>query len=573
MPTKSPPVGAVEIFCSYAHLDEELRDKLDRQLSPLRREGKIKSWFDRMIKAGEDWRGKIDEHLNSADIILLLISSDFIHSDYCYDIEMARALERQRKGAARIVCVILRPCNWQRTQFADLQVLPVGAQPVTRWDDLDEALLNAAQGIGAVVDELLTQPVGKPAPAAATTSVLLPVSLPRPPVVGFVARRDTEGNDILARLKTELAPESNQLIALWGPGGTGKTTLAAQVARELRPQFPQRLAWVSALARADFTLATLLDDVAAQLGRTDLRPLKLEDKEPQVAALLAEAPALVVLDNFETVAADEQARCLDFLATRAACSALVTTRDDTKRGDVRNIALAAMSRDEAQEFLRRLIGQAGHPQNFAALDMDALIAQCEANPLVLQWVVKQIDLAHQPQTVLAELAQGKGDAAERVFTRSFNLPQVGDDGRAALLALSLFVPSATRTALAEVAGFDNDLQRLERAIEHLSALWLVETTPGNERLLLRGLTRQLAQARLSQDAHAADYRRRFVAHFLRYAEAHAQPTPEDYDALEAELDNILSAAETAFAQANWTSVMRIAYALIENSLLPAIAAG
>src|SRR5205085_862092 len=83
--------------------------------------------------------------------------------------------------------------------------------------------------------------------------------------------RDTEGNDILARLKTELAPESNQLIALWGPGGTGKTTLAAQVARELRPQFPQRLAWVSALARADFTLATLLDDVAAQLGRTDLR--------------------------------------------------------------------------------------------------------------------------------------------------------------------------------------------------------------------------------------------------------------------------------------------------------------
>src|SRR5205085_11178767 len=93
----------------------------------------------------------------------------------------------------------------------------------------------------------------------------------------------TEGNDILARLKTELAPESNQLIALWGPGGTGKTTLAAQVARELRPQFPQRLAWVSALARADFTLATLLDDVAAQLGRTDLRPLKLEDKEPQVA--------------------------------------------------------------------------------------------------------------------------------------------------------------------------------------------------------------------------------------------------------------------------------------------------
>src|SRR5205085_6039368 len=219
---------------------------------------------------------------------------------------------------------------------------------------------------------------------------------------------------------------------------------------------------------------------------------------------------------------------------------------------------AAMSRDEAQEFLRRLIGQAGHPQNFAALDMDALIAQCEANPLVLQWVVKQIDLAHQPQTVLAELAQGKGDAAERVFTRSFNLPQVGDDGRAALLALSLFVPSATRAALAEVAGFDDDLPRLERAIEHLSALWLIETTPGNERLLLRGLTRQLAQARLNQDAHAADYRRRFVARFLRHAEAHNQTTPEDFDALEAEKDNLLAALDVAQAQSDWQSVMRLA---------------
>ncbi len=557
MPTNPTPTEAVEIFCSYAHLDEDLRDKLDRQLSPLRRTGKIKSWHDRQIKAGEDWKGKIDAHLNSAHIILLLISPDFIHSDYCYEIEMARALERHRAGEARIISVIMRPCDWQRTQFADLQVLPARAKPVTLWANLDEALLSAAQGIGAVVDELLTKPAGASTPAA-TTSAALPIALPRPPVVGFVARRDTEGNDILARLKTEFAPGNERLIALWGPGGTGKTTLAAQVARELRPQFPQRFAWVSALARADFTLPTLLDEIATQLGR-DVRPLRLEEKTPQVAALLAVAPALVVLDNFETVAPVEQVRCLDFLAAHAACSALITTRADTRHDDVRSIALAAMSPDEAQEFLRRLIGQTRKPENFAALDADALIAQCEANPLVLQWVVKQIDRAHQPQTVLAELAQGKGDAAERVFARSFNLPQVGDDGRAALLALTLFVPTATREALAEAAGFGDDLPRLERAVENLSALWLVETTAGNERLILRGLTRQLAQARLGQDAQADEYRRRFVAYFLRYAEAHAQETPEDYAALEVEKDNLLSAADTAFAQADWTSVMRLAY--------------
>src|SRR5205085_12587023 len=98
-------------------------------------------------------------------------------------------------------------------------------------------------------------------------------------------------------------------------------------------------------------------------------------------------------------------------------------------------------------------------------------------------------------------------------------------------------------------------------IEHLSALWLVETTPGNERLHLRGLTRQLAQARLNQDAHAADYRRRFVAHFLRHTEAHKQETPEDYDALEAKKDNLPAALDVAQAQSDWQSMMRLANVL------------
>ena len=434
-------------------------------------------------------------------------------------------------------------------------VQPVQATPVQP-PTQHEVLIKVESAQLALPEPHLTS---QPEPSAPSTQAVAP-QIPRAPAVGFVTRRDTEGNDILARLKVELAPSNGGLIALWGPGGTGKTTLAAQVARELWPAFLQRLVWVRAHARTDFTLPTLLDDIAAQLGREDLHKLRLEEKGPQVAALLANVPALVVLDTFETVAPPEQARCFDFLAECAACSALVATRDDTRRGDVRSIALAAMSPDEAQEFLRRLIGLTRQPENFAGLE-DALIAQCEANPLVLQWVVKQIDLAHQPQTVLDDLAHGKGDAAERVFTRSFNLSQVGDDGRAALLALSLFVPNATRAALSEVAGFGADLPRLEQAIEQLSALWLVETKDGNKRLFLRGLTRQLAQARLKLDARADEYRRRFVAYFLSYAELRNHQTKEDYKALEAEKDNLLAAMDMAEAQNDWKSVTRLAWVL------------
>jgi tetratricopeptide (TPR) repeat protein len=178
--------------------------------------------------------------------------------------------------------------------------------------------------------------------------------------------------------------------------------------------------------------------------------------------------------------------------------------------------------------------------------------------------VAQIDAAQEPSTVLEELAQGEGDAAERVFDRSFNLPQLGDDGRAALLALSLFVPSASRESLAAVAGYGEDEKRVNEAVKNLRALWLIKGIDENSRFTIEGLTRSLAGARLSKEAHADEVRQRFVALFLLYAETHAQPTREDYDALEAEKDNLLSAIDVAFDSEDWESVQRLAYILADS---------
>ncbi|MDQ1612594.1 MAG: hypothetical protein QOG00_2525 [Pyrinomonadaceae bacterium] len=395
-----------------------------------------------------------------------------------------------------------------------------------------------------------------------------PVSLiPRPPAVGFVARRDTNGREILACLKEELAPEKRQLLALCGAGGVGKTTLAAESVRALSEDFSNRVAWVSADGRPDFTLSTLLDEIAGQLNHPEVRPLPLEQKEEQLRALLGVAPTLIVLDNFETIAETKQKGCADWLANRASCSAVITSRDDVPHASPINIA--AMSMSEAQEFVGRLIGKARHPQSFKGLEHDEIINAADRNPLVLQWIIKQIDQAKQPRTVLAELTQGKGDAAERVFGRSFNL--LDGDGRDTLLALSLFVPSASRSALAEVAGFGEDAARLDAAATQLAELWLANPTEGNERLIVEGLTRELAHNLLSADARAADFRQRFVAHFLHYAEAHAKTTPEDFAALEAEKDNILSAMDVAFSLEDWPSVIQLMDAMNldgVNGLLP-----
>ena len=146
--------NGIEIFCAYSHEDEELREKLGKHLASLRRQGIITDWYDRKMTAGKEWEGEIDEHLNSAHVILLLVSSDFIDSYSCYDVEMKRALERHENGDARVIPIILRAVDWQKLPFGKLLALPKDGRAVTLWENQDEAFTDVAKGITAVVEEL-----------------------------------------------------------------------------------------------------------------------------------------------------------------------------------------------------------------------------------------------------------------------------------------------------------------------------------------------------------------------------------------------------------------------------------
>ena len=159
-PSAAPTVRAapLEVFFSYAHEDETLRDKLAKQLQMLVRQGIIAAWHDRQISAGTEWADQISQHLNTARMILLLISSDFIASDYCYDVELKWALDRHNAGEARVIPIILRPTDWQSAPFGKLQALPKDAKPITTWANEDEAFLDVARGIRRVAEELGRNP-------------------------------------------------------------------------------------------------------------------------------------------------------------------------------------------------------------------------------------------------------------------------------------------------------------------------------------------------------------------------------------------------------------------------------
>lgn len=148
---------AIEVFYSYAQPDEPYRNELEKHLSILKRQGFIATWHYRKITAGTEWEREIDKHLNKAQLILLLVSPDFIASDYCYDVEVKRALERHELGEARVIPIILRPIEWQYTPFSKLQALPSNNKPVISWSGRvgrDNAFQDIAKGIRAVVKEL-----------------------------------------------------------------------------------------------------------------------------------------------------------------------------------------------------------------------------------------------------------------------------------------------------------------------------------------------------------------------------------------------------------------------------------
>jgi len=150
---QEPTTAPLTVFYSYAHEDERLRMRLEKHLTLLRQQSIIAEWHDRRITPGTDWEHAINEHLTTASIILLLISPDFLASDYCWGVEMRQALALHETGDARVIPILLRPVDWESSPFAHLQCLPHEAKPVTQWRNLDEAFVDIARGIRRMIEE------------------------------------------------------------------------------------------------------------------------------------------------------------------------------------------------------------------------------------------------------------------------------------------------------------------------------------------------------------------------------------------------------------------------------------
>jgi tetratricopeptide (TPR) repeat protein len=334
----------VEIFYSYSHKDEKLRERLEKHLSILRREGVISGWTDRKITGGNEWAGEIDEHLESARIILLLISADFLASDYCYDKEMMRAMERHNSGEAVVIPVILRDVDWSGAPFGKLQGLPKDAKPVTLWANRDKAFKNVAVGIRKVVEELRAGgPTAGPKPVAvakAKTSHCI-WNVPHSRNVNFTGRED-----LLKQLRGSLLSGNHAALTqtLHGLGGVGKTQTAVEYCYRHAADY-DLVWWIRSEGPGGLSA-----DYAALAKELNLPE---QDEKDQTITVKAVREALARLNRwvliFDNARGPEDIR--DYLPRGNSGHVLVTSRNAVFRSVAHPLPVPAMDAVEAVEFL------------------------------------------------------------------------------------------------------------------------------------------------------------------------------------------------------------------------------
>ncbi len=308
----------------------------------LRREKLITTWHSRQVGAGEDLSKALDTHLNSASVILLLVSADFLASNYCYGVEVKRAMERHHSAqSARVIPILLRPVeNWQRAPFGTLQPLPSNGVPITRWSNQDDAFSEVARGIRAALEDLQRLAVNTP-----SASFPLIWEVPYPRNQFFTGREE-----ILQRLADTLKPGQpaalSQPQAISGLGGIGKTQLALEYAYHYRASY----------STVFWTLADTRESLIASYV-TIARRLNLPQQDAQDQMLTVQSTLhwlstntnwLLILDN-----ADDLTLLREFLPTAFTGHLLLTTRAQFTGRLATRIEVNTMSQDTGILFLLR----------------------------------------------------------------------------------------------------------------------------------------------------------------------------------------------------------------------------
>ncbi len=331
------PGRPLRVLISYAHEDKVFLNELEKHLSPLKRQGWLMDWYESSIELGSRWQEEFRLRLEEADIILLLISSDYVASDFLYSVEMMHALELHDAGQVTIIPIISRPTLWEDSPIGNLQALPTDGRAITSssWYTMDEALLDVMLGIQKVIEVLRTQP----SPLSSIRVWNIPY-LRNPMFTG----REEVLNALHNALQLGKRAALTQPHVISGLGGIGKTQTAVEYAYRYRKDYRIML-WVKADSRE-----TLNAELAAIAKLLNLPEQDARDQTLAIKAALQwlteQTEWLLILDN-----ADDLTLVSDILSTIPGGHILLTTRAHAIGNMAQRIVLDTMEPEEGVLFL------------------------------------------------------------------------------------------------------------------------------------------------------------------------------------------------------------------------------
>ena len=387
---------SVTLFISYAHRDEGLKTQLDKHLTPLKLQKIIEKWSDRQIEGGQDWAHQIDSNLKSADIILLLVSPDFVSSEYCAGVELQEAMKRYRSGDAVVVPVILEPCDWKWLDFGKLQATPKDGKAITDWPNINSAFLDVINNIRQIAQGLLDQRQKKLDEKLAAA-----------------ARYKSKVEEVLSDgditpLERKTLNELRDLLGLTAAEAEAIKDSAYQPLREYQSKLVQYRVDLMETIQAEYPLS---EHTTADLKQRQRElGLKVDDAERLEAELLGDAEARHQASLKAGEAAQQRAR--DEAALRAAEQAQREALDAAQReaDSARRQAEAAQQAAAAQATAQAQAQAAQRAEAEAALQAAAARrAATEAARQAATEAARQADTeaARQAQTQAAAQAEAQ----------------------------------------------------------------------------------------------------------------------------------------------------------------------
>ncbi|MGB0839897.1 MAG: TIR domain-containing protein [Chitinophagales bacterium] len=441
----------VKVFFTYAPEDDALRQELDDFLAILKRNAWLTTFDMGQISVGSNIESSIEQYINEADLIIPLISSDFLASDHNYEVQLQHGIERHNAGEALLLPVLLRPCLWQFSVLSEFAVLPKNKQPIesSKWSNREEAFAEVAMGIKEAIDQQLGKKTAQQKTASNTTS-----QTQKAVQATNKYNRYPYPHDLFVGRKKELqqfeeALKEARVIAIEGLGGVGKTEFIAKCIEDYIPN-KENIIWLS------ITSATTFDLFIEGAGYGHLLMLQHEGSNSLFAALLdcLEKDSKVIFwDNYQDLQDQTFIQFLNY-ANRfiQQCEIILISRFRTKQLNVVSIKIEGLSKEDALVYAQNLYQ---HRAEYAHIDPAVLPQICKnlnGHPLAIELAIQVASYGENVENISAKLIEYRGidkvdEVVHKVFMQVLEHPSTTQAERDLLGKISLFENSVQRSVL------------------------------------------------------------------------------------------------------------------------------